>query len=168
MREEKERRNRQDLLRRAALGGRPPPDLLTAVRKKWLGLGLPTASRGFVIATFARGRRMMMDGWDQPAPMWAQIGPGGRAAQEGIPAQAQVAAWARGRAACWAKRCWPNGPARGPSAALGAAGRPSAFGQAARQAGWAARVRRAFGPKYEENEISFYFFPEAILVTCFR
>jgi hypothetical protein len=31
-------------------------------RKKWLGLGLPTASTGFDLATFARGRRMQMDG----------------------------------------------------------------------------------------------------------
>jgi hypothetical protein len=109
-------------------------------RKKWLGLGLPTASRGFDLATFARGRWMMMDGWDHPALMWAKISPGGRAAQAEFPAQAQVAAWARGRAACWAEPADRTGPPRATGQAAPRVGRLRWLGRKGEKKGLRAKI----------------------------
>jgi hypothetical protein len=83
---------------------------------------------------------MSMNGLDASADDGPRIGPGGRAPRAEIPAQAQVAAWARGRAACWAERatelghrtppaCWAERHPAGP-----------------RKSDWAARLGKAFGP----------------------
>jgi hypothetical protein len=75
-------------------------------------------------------RPINLNGGDQPrVPNWAEISPGGRAAQAEFPAQAQVAAWARGE-------------------------RPAGPGELQY---WAARLRKAFGPKLKKKEISFFF-----------
>jgi hypothetical protein len=58
-----------------------------------------------------------MNGPDPSADDAPRIGPGGRAAQAEIPAQAQVAAWARGVAACWTESCWAE--RAGPRESLG-------------------------------------------------
>jgi hypothetical protein len=50
---------------------------------------------GFVPAIYVDDRPIGMNGQDQLAPCWAQIGPGGASQEAGLPAQAQVAAWAR-------------------------------------------------------------------------
>ena len=64
-----------------------------------LGFGGAPPSGGFDPATNAEDYPIRFNGPDRPAVARAGFGPGGRRARAEIPAQAQVAAWARGRRA---------------------------------------------------------------------
>jgi hypothetical protein len=98
---------------------------------------------------------MSMNGPDASADDGPRIGPGGRVLRAGIPAQAQVAAWAPGAGEAEPAGPNPNGPARG-SATVCSLGRSTARGK-----------RVLVGPSGQidkGNEFSFYFFSEAIFI----
>jgi hypothetical protein len=102
---------------------------------------------GFVPAILKHGRRIKINGPDEPVPVLGQIGPRWEERGVRLPAQAQVAAWARRRAGyapSWAalQRLQPGrfrqsraergagrGAARGPAALAGPRGKGRPAGQ---------------------------------------
>ena len=65
-----------------------------------LGQGRRAGRRGFDLATRAGSRRMEMDGHER---LGQRHSPGGKGREAEFPAQAQVAAWARGCAGARAR-----------------------------------------------------------------
>jgi hypothetical protein len=61
--------------------------------------------KGFDLTIFTPGRRIRMNGSDQPMSNWASLSPGGLARRAGISALAHVKACARGEVAVsdWAR-----------------------------------------------------------------